>query len=249
MESMNKWLMEMIRTENLQDAALLIEKLVQAKQIGKRDVSGWMKRIEKSGSLIEFDKRMLSFGGQYVAGVDEVGRGPLAGPIVAAAVIMDMRRPIVGIDDSKKIKQELRTQLYQVIRERALSVRIKAVQAPEIDKTGIQKANMKVMTEALRDLKLQPDVLLSDGFHLLVDGKQTTKIIKGDSQSYAIACASIIAKVVRDRLMASYAQKVDNRFGYEHNAGYGTAEHMLMLEKYGPTSFHRKSFLKSISNG
>ena len=246
---MHEWIVEILQTENLQDAANRIDDMARSGQIGKRDISGWKKRIEKSADLIEFDKRMLSFGGQYVAGVDEVGRGPLAGPIVAAAVIMDMSKPIVGIDDSKKIKHDLRTELYKIIRERALSIRIKAVQAPEIDKIGIQKANIKVMTEALRDLKLQPDVLLSDGFHLFVEGHPTTKIIRGDSQSYAIACASITAKVIRDRLMACYALKVDDRFGYEHNAGYGTAEHMLMLEKYGPTRFHRKSFLKSIYNG
>lgn len=178
--------------------------------------------------------------GQIVAGVDEVGRGPLAGPVVTAAVIIDDQFDLLDVNDSKKLSPEKRLKLYPQILEEAVSVAI-GVKSPEvIDQINIYEADRLAMAQAVNDLDRKPDALLVDAMDVPVDLPQV-KLIKGDAKSNSIAAASIVAKVFRDKLMDDYA-KIYPQYDFPHNAGYGTAKHLAALKKYGPTAIHRKTF-------
>jgi ribonuclease HII len=177
-----------------------------------------------------------------VAGVDEVGRGPLAGPVAAAAVIL---RPCVlpaGIDDSKAMTARGREAAYDIIMEKALAVAVAFVPAAEIDATDIRRASLAAMARAVQALSLTPCYALIDGRDrpdLICPGEP---IVKGDATSLSIAAASIVAKVTRDRLMSRVAAAVHPAFGFQRNAGYPTKEHLRALAAFGPTPFHRLSF-------
>jgi ribonuclease HII len=177
-----------------------------------------------------------------VAGVDEVGRGPLAGPVAAAAVILEPCDIPPGLNDSKAMSAKARETAYDLIMEKALAVAIAFVSAVEIDSTDIRQASLAAMSRAVRALSLTP-------CYVLVDGRDAPKlicpreaIVKGDATSLSIAAASIVAKVVRDRLMDRLATVVHPAFGFERNAGYPTKEHLRALADYGATPFHRLSF-------
>ena len=191
-------------------------------------------------STIERDLR--AHGGSLIAGVDEVGRGPLAGPVVACAIIMPPHaRAIAGVDDSKQLAPAERTRLATIIRARALSVGVGAASAGEIDRINIYQATVLAMRRALARLAVEPDCVLVDGNALPTLGRAHTNVVKGDARCYAIACASIVAKELRDRLMRTLAHR-HPAYGWERNAGYGTAEHLRVLAAIGPTRHHRRSF-------
>lgn len=178
--------------------------------------------------------------GKIVAGVDEVGRGPLAGPVVTAAVIIDQNFDLIDVNDSKKLSPKRRLALYPKILEEAVSVAV-GVKGPDvIDRINIYEADRQAMAQAVNDLDRRPDALLVDAMNVPVDLPQV-KLIKGDAKSNSIAAASIVAKVFRDKLMDDYA-KLYPQYDFPDNAGYGTAKHLQALKEYGPTPIHRKTF-------
>lgn len=178
--------------------------------------------------------------GELVAGVDEVGRGPLAGPVVTAAVIIDHNFDLLEVNDSKKLSPEKRLQLYPKILSEAVSVGIGVKSAAVIDQINIYEADRQAMAQAVKALDVKPDALLVDAMNVPIDIPQI-ELIKGDAKSNSIAAASIVAKVFRDKLMDDY-DKVYPQYGFPRNAGYGTKEHVEALKKYGPTPIHRKTF-------
>lgn len=177
---------------------------------------------------------------QLVAGVDEVGRGPLAGPVVTAAVIIDEKFNLIDVNDSKKLSPKKRLELYPQILQQAVSVGIGIKSAQVIDKINIYEADRLAMAQAVQNLSQKPDALLVDAMNVPLDIKQI-ELIKGDAKSNSIAAASIVAKVFRDKLMDDYA-KIYPEYGFTNNAGYGTKIHLDALKKYGPTPIHRKTF-------
>lgn len=192
---------------------------------------------------LEYERKHLKSGKKYIAGVDEVGRGPLAGPVVCCAVIMPMDDIIKGVTDSKKLSEKKRETLSKIIKEKAISYCIKEVANEEIDKINILQAVKKCMTEAVNGLTVRPDITIVDG----VDTSLTINaeyVIKGDLKSYTVGCASILAKVYRDNLMKEYA-KIYPEYGFEKHKGYGTKEHIDKIKEIGPCKLHRKTFIKN----
>lgn len=177
---------------------------------------------------------------QVVAGVDEVGRGPLAGPVVTAAVVIDDSFDLVDVNDSKKLSARRRLELYPLILQKAVSVAVGVKSAQIIDQINIYEADRLAMAEAVRNLDVKPDALLVDAMQVPVNLPQV-RLIKGDAKSNSIAAASIVAKVFRDRLMADYGL-IYPEYHFAENAGYGTKEHLAAIKKYGVTPIHRKTF-------
>ena len=190
-----------------------------------------------------YERKHLEDGKKYIAGVDEVGRGPLAGPVVCASVIMPLDDIIEGIDDSKKLSEKKREQLFSLIKEKAISYSIKEISQQEIDQINILNAVKKCMTMAVEGLSQKPDITLVDGndTNLPITAEY---IIKGDSKSYSIGCASILAKVYRDNLMVEYAKEFPD-YGFEKHKGYGTKMHIDKIKEIGPCKLHRKTFIKN----
>jgi len=176
-----------------------------------------------------------------VAGIDEAGRGPLAGPVVAAAVILPRGYKNPDIKDSKQITAQRRSVLYDLIREEALSVGIGVVESAVIDQVNILRATFMAMKDALAELSIQPDFILVDGNQRLPVSISQKTIVKGDCLSISIAAASIVAKVSRDRIMEMYHRQFP-QYDFLKNKGYGTAQHRSALLKYGPCKIHRRSF-------
>ena len=180
--------------------------------------------------------------GPSLAGIDEVGRGPLAGPVVACAVIMPPgERAIRGVDDSKRLAPAERERLVPKIVERAVCVALGAASAREIDVYNIYHATTLAMQRAVRALGVTPDHLLVDGRPIRALGAGHTAVVSGDARCYSVACASIVAKVTRDRLMARLGARYP-QYGWEHNAGYATAQHLAAIDEYGASPHHRASF-------
>lgn len=194
--------------------------------------------------IFEHDKALLSENIKTIAGIDEVGRGPLAGPVVTACVVMPYDKMIDGVFDSKKLTKKKRELLYDEILNSALSVGIAVKDQSVIDKINILNATKECMTESFNLLKIKPDLLLVDAVKLNINENEMA-IIKGDATSYAIACASIVAKVYRDRMMEEYA-KVYPGYDFENNVGYGTKKHIDGIISQGITAIHRLSFLSKI---
>lgn len=209
-------------------------------------------KIEKDRvkKLYDFDLSFLKNNTHYIAGVDEVGRGPLAGPIVAASVILNLNYKddndfILYINDSKKLNSKKRKQLAQIIKEKALCFSISSCSNEEIDKYGIAYCNNKVFSNCIEKLSIKPDIVLSDGYKIKNVDFTNEAIIKGDNKSASIACASIIAKVYRDEVMINLSNKYPG-YGFEKNVGYGTKEHIKAIKEKGILDIHRKSFLTNI---
>ena len=194
--------------------------------------------------IFEHDKALLSDKVKYIAGIDEVGRGPLAGPVVTACVVMPYDKMLDGVFDSKKVTKKNRDRLYDEIINTALSVSISVRSQDVIDKINILNATKECMKECFENSKVKPDLLLVDAVKLNICENEIP-IIKGDETSYAIACASIIAKVYRDRMMEEYANKYPN-YDFENNVGYGTKKHIEGIKLHGITPIHRLSFLSKI---
>ena len=190
--------------------------------------------------MLRYEKELYQAGYQTIAGIDEVGRGPLAGPVVAAAVILPPGCKIKGLNDSKKIPKKKHQDIYQAVMDKALAVGIGLMDSDIIDQVNIYEATKLAMKEALSKLCLKPDYLLIDAMKLDIDIPQEF-IIKGDANSLSIAAASIVAKVTRDKLMADYDKEYPG-YDFAQNAGYGTKSHLQGLERHGVTPIHRKTF-------
>ncbi|MFK5884137.1 MAG: ribonuclease HII [Candidatus Izemoplasma sp.] len=191
--------------------------------------------------MYKFENNLLKNGYFYVAGTDEVGRGPLAGPVVAAAVILDPKIKIEGLDDSKKLTEKKRELLSVKIKSMAISYCIKYIYPKEIDKINIYQASKKAMIEAINGLSVKPDFVLSDAMPLDDLGIPFESIIKGDTLSASIAAASIIAKVERDNYMVELSIKYP-RYGFDKHKGYPTKQHKKALEEFGVLDIHRTTY-------
>lgn len=204
-------------------------------------------RIEKMKS---YEQQAYQYGYKYIAGIDEVGRGPLAGPVAAAAVILPEDFYLAGVNDSKKISEKKRLQLVEQIKEKAVSWAVAMVSPQYIDRENILNSTLEAMRMAVQELRPRPDFLLIDAVKIPdIDVKQYS-IIKGDSLSISIACASIIAKVERDRVMQAY-DLIYPGYGMAKHKGYGTRQHIEAIHKQGPCPIHRRTFepIKSILGG
>lgn len=212
-----------------------------------RDRNKLLAEIERVKKLYQFDRGFEGY--KYVAGVDEVGRGPLAGPIVACAVILDPETLdddlILGINDSKKVSEKKREELAKIIEEKAISYSIAECSNVEIDEKGIAYANNKVFLDSIHGLTKKPDLVLSDGYRVKNLELPNEAVIKGDTKSAVIAAASICAKVYRDNLMKEYAKKYPY-YNFESNVGYGASKHLEAIKEHGICDIHRKSFLTKI---
>lgn len=190
--------------------------------------------------MLQFEGEIRKNGYRYIAGIDEVGRGPLAGPVIASAVILPENFRLLGLTDSKKLTSKTREEFYEIIISEALCIGIGIVDAKEIDRVNIYEATKLAMLKAIKALPISPEHLLIDAMTLQT-GIPQTSIIKGDSKSISIAASSVVAKVTRDRYMESLAKSYPH-YGFETNMGYGTKEHLEALDKYGICEEHRKSF-------
>ena len=205
------------------------------------------KEEQRLNELKEIDKSYFKEGYNYICGIDEAGRGPLAGPVVAA-VIMPKDSMIEGVNDSKKVSEKKREKLYELIIEEAISYSVGIVDQNEIDRINILNATKAGLTEAVRTLKVKPELILVDALtNIDTCGVPYQSIIKGDAKSYSIAAASIIAKVTRDRIMREW-DKVYPQYGFEKHKGYGTAAHISAIKENGLCPLHRLSFVKNIIN-
>lgn len=227
------------------------ERLVQIKNDSRKGAltayTSWENRLKKQQMVLEKQEEMLQIeryfwerGTHYIAGIDEVGRGPLAGPVVAAAVILPNDFDVLEINDSKQLSSAKRELLFDRINESALAIGIGIKDHQVIDEVNIYEATKLAMIEAIQQLPQQPEQLLIDAMHLPVSIPQES-FIKGDAKSLSIAAASIVAKVTRDRMMADYDELYPG-YGFSKNAGYGTKVHLEGLEKYGACPIHRKTF-------
>ena len=204
------------------------------------------KEEQRLTELKKIDTEFVNMGMKYICGIDEAGRGPLAGPVVVASVIMPEDSMLEGVNDSKKISESKREKLYELITKEAISYGVGIIDQEEIDDINILQATKKGLTEALRAMEVKPNVILVDaltGIDTL--GIPYKSVIKGDAKSYSIACASIVAKVTRDRIMREW-DKVYPEYGFSGHKGYGTAKHIEAIRKYGLTPIHRKTFCKNI---
>lgn len=203
---------------------------------------------DKTREKIENDRAFLSDKVKYIAGVDEVGRGPLAGPVVCCAAIMplDDENVIDGVDDSKKVSAKKRESLYETLKSKAISYKICRIEPEEIDDINILEATKKCMRMCVEGLEIKPDLVLVDALNLDLPVK-SVPIIKGDAKSYSIGAASIIAKVYRDRLMDEY-DEIYPEYGFKNNKGYGTKTHIDALKETGACPIHRKTFIKNFSD-
>lgn len=199
-------------------------------------------RIE---SILQYEKELYAKGYKFIAGVDEVGRGPLAGPVVTSAVILPKDCRIMGINDSKKLSEKKRNELYDIIIREAVSYSFGIVSPKEIDDINILQATYKAMKIAIDGLSIKPDFVLADAVTIPNIHCEQMGIIKGDAKSLSIGASSIIAKVERDRMMEQYAELYPE-YHFEKNKGYGSKEHIDALKKYGPSPIHRRSFLKNL---
>ena len=180
----------------------------------------------------------------YLCGIDEVGRGPLAGPVVACAVILPKDHPILYLNDSKKLSAARREELYDEIMEKAVATGIGMASPARIDEINILQATYEAMREAVSKLSREPDLLLNDAVTIPEMTIMQVPIIKGDAKSVSIAAASILAKVTRDRLMIEY-DKILPEYGFAGHKGYGSKEHIAAIQKYGPSPIHRRTFIKN----
>ncbi len=192
---------------------------------------------------LHYERKLADKGYKYVCGVDEVGRGPLAGPVTCAAVIMRLDDIIDGVDDSKKLTPKKRARLAELIRENAVACNICCVEPQVVDEINILEATKLCMKRAVEGLEIKPDFVLVDGNMRLDIAFPQMSVIKGDALSYTIGAASIVAKEYRDALMDKYAE-IYPAYGFERNKGYGTAEHVAAIKEAGICAVHRRSFTK-----
>lgn len=199
---------------------------------------------ERLEQMKEFEHKYEHLG--YICGIDEVGRGPFAGPVVAGAVILPPNCDILYLNDSKQLSEKMREQLYDEIMEKAISVAVGYASPARIDEINILQATYEAMREAISKLDIVPQILLNDAVTIPQITIPQVPIIKGDAKSVSIAAASIVAKVTRDRLMREY-DKIMPEYGFASNKGYGSQKHIEAIKKYGPTPIHRRSFIHNVT--
>ena len=209
----------------------------------KKQQEKLQKELERTEAMSVYEKKYSDC--IYICGIDEVGRGPFAGPVVAGAVILPKDDPILYLNDSKKLSEKKREALYDEIMERAVATGIGIVSPARIDEINILQATYEAMREAIAGLKIRPQVLLNDAVKIPQVEISQVPIIKGDAKSLSIAAASVIAKVTRDRLMKDY-DKLMPEYGFAKHKGYGSAAHMEAIRKFGSSPIHRQSFIKNI---
>ena len=203
------------------------------------------KEEQRLKELKKEEQELRNRGFKTICGIDEAGRGPLAGPVVVASVIMPENSMIEGVNDSKKISEKKREVLYDKILEEAISYGVAIIGQDEIDNINILNATKKGLTLSLQELNVRPDLIIVDALtHIDTMGIPYESIIKGDAKCYSISAASIIAKVTRDRIMREW-DKVYPEYGFEQHKGYGTAKHISAIKEYGLCTIHRKSFTKN----
>ena len=203
------------------------------------------KEIERLNLLKQEELSLYNDKIQYICGIDEAGRGPLAGPVVVGAVIMPKDSFIEGVNDSKKISEKKREKLYDLITEEAIAYSVGIIDHNKIDEINILNATKLGLKNAIEELKVRPDIILVDALNNMdTDGIPYKSIIKGDAKVYSIACASIIAKVTRDRIMREW-DSIYPVYGFERHKGYGTAAHIAAIKENGPCIIHRKTFIKN----
>ena len=216
-----------------------VKKLVE--QAGKQ-IDAYEKELKRTESMKRFEKEYDSY--SYICGIDEVGRGPLAGPVVAGTVILPKNCDILYLNDSKQLSEKKREELYDVITKEAVAWAVGYASPERIDEINILQATYEAMREAIGKLSPAPDLLLNDAVTIPGVNIRQVPIIKGDAKSISIGAASIVAKVTRDRLMEQYAD-VFPEYDFASNKGYGSATHIAALKQYGPTPIHRHSFIKN----
>ena len=222
----------------LQDERKGVQTLLKSYRRKKEREKRLIQRFEE---MREYENKAYQNGFKSIAGVDEVGRGPLAGPVVAAAVILPEDFRLIGLDDSKKLKEEVREEYSTYIKEHAICYHISFIENQVIDGINIYEATKQAMYEALAGLTTPPDHVLIDALHLPNLNCSQEAIIKGDASSISIAAASVLAKVARDQFMKELDKKYPG-YGFDKNMGYGTKAHLKGLEQYGATPYHRPSF-------
>ncbi len=211
-----------------------------AMEKGRKRLLAYEKEVERSKALQKYEREYAAY--QYICGIDEVGRGPLAGPVVAGAVILPKDCDILYINDSKKLSEKKREELYDIIMEQAVAVGIGCSTPERIDEINILQATYEAMREAISKLEPVPDLLLNDAVTIPQVEIRQVPIIKGDAKSISIGAASIVAKVTRDRLMVQY-DEIYPEYGFASHKGYGAQAHVDALRKYGPCPIHRRSFI------
>ena len=214
--------------------------VIQAIAKRKREIQKRLDEDERLEGMLAYEKECYALGMELIAGVDEVGRGPLAGPVVAAAVILPKACKIPGLNDSKKIPKSKHKEIYEAVLQNAIAIGIGVKDNQVIDQVNIYEATKLAMREAIGQLEPQPQHLLIDAIKLDLPIPQTS-IIKGDANSLSIAAASIVAKVTRDQMMEEFDREFPG-YDFAQNAGYGTAKHLVGLEQLGVTPIHRRSF-------
>lgn len=207
---------------------------------GRKRLAAYEKEKARCEALKKYEREYAAYA--HICGIDEVGRGPLAGPVVAGAVILPKDCDILYINDSKKLSEKKREELYDVIMERAVAVGLGYSTPERIDKINILQATYEAMRQAIANLQVTPDILLNDAVTIPEVAVRQVPIIKGDAKSISIGAASIVAKVTRDRLMVQY-DEVYPQYGFAANKGYGAQTHIDALKKYGPCPIHRRSFI------
>ena len=214
--------------------------VIQAIAKRKKEIQKRLDEDERLEGMLAYEKECYALGMELIAGVDEVGRGPLAGPVVAAAVILPKACKIPGLNDSKKIPKSKHKEIYEAVLQNAIAIGIGVKDNHVIDQVNIYEATKLAMREAIGQLEPQPQHLLIDAMRLDLPISQTS-IIKGDANSLSIAAASIVAKVTRDQMMEEFDREYPG-YDFAQNAGYGTAKHLAGLDKLGVTPIHRRSF-------
>ena len=208
----------------------------------EKKLTAHQKELDRMEHMFEYERQHADC--QYICGIDEVGRGPLAGPVVAGTVILPKNCDILYLNDSKQLSEKKREELYEVIMEKAVSTGLGFVTPERIDEINILQATYEAMRMAIGELDPVPDLLLNDAVTIPEVTIRQVPIIKGDAKSISIAAASIIAKVTRDRLMTEY-EKTYPGYGFAANKGYGSAEHIAAIRELGPTPIHRRSFIRN----
>ena len=229
-------------TDDYQSLKALIRAYGDDEREGVKKIDTLNREIKRIEKMKTYEREYEAMG--YVCGIDEVGRGPLAGPVVAGAVILKRDCNILYLNDSKQLTAKKREELYDIIMEEAVSVGLGFNSPQRIDEINILNATYEAMREAISNLSVKPKVLLNDAVTIPGVKIKQVPIIKGDAKSISIAAASIVAKVTRDRLMVEY-DKIYPEYNFKSNKGYGSAEHIAALKKYGKTPIHRDSFISN----
>ncbi len=238
-EQADKKQLETLYAEYAEDArAGVVSLIAKYKKIQEKEEAE-VRRVEQ---MLLYEKKYAD--AKYICGIDEVGRGPLAGPVAAGAVILPKDTVIMYLNDSKKLSEKRRELLYDEIMDTAVSVGIGMVSPARIDEINILQATYEAMRMAVSNLKVEPDLLLNDAVTIPGINIRQVPIIKGDAKSLSIAAASVVAKVTRDRLMVQYDEVLPG-YGFAGNKGYGSEEHIRALREMGPTPIHRRSFIKN----